>query len=154
MKRIFIFLMLASVVVFTTLQAQTLSTSRLEKQRGPTRFQEKHLKQSEASLLLALDSTWQGDQQAALQTVRYLEQMFPSYSFSSLIKPLDRILRDETADPIARRLAALALDELHSDAGDAVIEAVGITCSDTGLRTLCKALQVGSDRWKDLGSKE
>ena len=152
MKRVLFFLTVVLAVVVVTSQAQNLSTTRLEKQHGTSRFQKSHLKQTEASLLLSLDSTWHGDQQAAIQTVRDLEQMFPSYEFAALIKPLDRILKDANADPVARRLAALAMDELHSDAGDAVINDVASACDDKGLQTLCKALQVGSG--KTFGSSK
>jgi len=51
-------------------------------------------------------------------------------------------LKESTSDPIARRLAALALDELHSDAGDAVIKNVADMSDDIGLQTLCQALLV------------
>ena len=51
-------------------------------------------------------------------------------------------MKDETSDSIARRLAALALDELHSDAGDAVIKDVADKSDDKGLQTLCQALLV------------
>lgn len=149
MKRVLIFLSLA--IVYTALQAQD-PTTRLEKQHGPSRFQQTLLPRAEATLILSLDSTWQGDQRSALHTARYLEQLFPSYPFASWIKPMGRILKDEKADPVARRLAALALDDLHSDAADAIIKAVSITCEDKGLQTLCIALQGSSGNWKVLGS--
>ena len=152
MKRVLFFLTVVLAVGVAASLAQNLSTTRLEKQHGASHFQKSHLKQTEASLLMSLDSTWQGDQQAAIQTVRDLEQMFPTYEFASLIKPLERILKDANGDPVARRLAALALDELHSDAGDAVIYDVASASDDKGLQTLCKALQVGSG--KTLGSSK
>jgi hypothetical protein len=84
-----------------------------------------------------------GNQRSALQTLRDLEQIFPVYQFSKLLAPLESLLKDEKADPVARRLAALALDELHSDAGDAVIREVAGGSDDRGLQTLCEALLVG-----------
>jgi hypothetical protein len=68
--------------------------------------------------------------------------LFPEYPFSTIITPLETILKESTSDPIARRLAALALDELHSDAGDAIIKNVADMSDDKGLQTLCQALLV------------
>jgi len=152
MKRVLISIILSLAVVCAALQAQELSTTRLEKQHGPTRFQRAILPQTEATILLSLDSTWQGDRRSALQSARYLEQLFPSYPFASWIKPLERILKDENADPVTRRLAALALDDLHSDAGDAVIKEVSMSCEDKGLQTLCNALVGGIDGRKELST--
>jgi hypothetical protein len=154
MKRVLISLILVLGLVCTTLQAQNLSTTRLEKQHGPSSHQKSRVKQTEATLLLSLDSTWHGDQRSALNSVRYLEQLFPSYEFALLIKPIGRILKDEASDPVARRLAALALDELHSEAGDAVIDEVATACDDKGLQTLCQALQGGREYWKSLSSSK
>lgn len=152
MKRVFVSLALALTMVCIGLQAQNLSTSRIQRQHGPTRYQEEHLKLTEANLVITLDSTWRGEQQTAIQLIRDLEQWYPYYPFKSLIQPLARILKNERADPVARRLAALALDELHSDAGDAVIKEVSVTCKDTGLKTLCLALQVVSAGPQDIDS--
>jgi hypothetical protein len=154
MKRVLIYLALALAVVGTAVHAQNAGISRLEKQHGPTRFEKNHLKQAEATLLLSLDSTWKGDQTAAIQDVRYLAELFPAYPFPLLIEPLGKILRNKNADPIARRLAALALDDLHSDSGDAIIHEVANTPDDKGLAVLCKALQVGDETWKKLAAKK
>jgi hypothetical protein len=154
MKRVIISLALALAMFCTALQAQNLSTSRIQRQHGPTSYQEDHLKFTEANLVIALDSSWQGEKQTAIQLVRYLEQWYPWYSFTALIKPLGRILKDESADPVARRLAALALDELHSDAADVAIRDVGVACEDKGLQTLCKALQVGVAGPQEFGSQK
>jgi hypothetical protein len=155
MKRVLISLTLALVIVCAASQAQgSKSITRLEKQHGPSRFQTRHLKQTEESLLPALRGELQGGQQMAIQTLRDLEQMFPDYPFAATITTLETVLKDESTDPISRRLAALALDELHSDAGDAVIKDVASTSSDKGLQTLCNALLVKSDYRKVLGGKE
>ena len=155
MKRVLISLTLALAILSTALQAQdSKSITRLEKQRGPSRFQTRHLKQTEESLLPALRGELQGGQQMALQTLRDLEQMFPEYPFAATIPTLQTILKDETAGPIVRRLAALALDELHSDAGDAVIKDVATACNDKGLQILCNALLVKGDYRAILGAKD
>jgi hypothetical protein len=71
--------------------------------------------------------------------------MFPQYPFQASLAPLGKKLKDEKADPTVRCLAALALDELHSNAGDAVIRDVAGSSQDKGLQTLCNALLVRSD---------
>ena len=91
---------------------------------------------------MALKSNVVGAQQTGLQTLRELEHVFPAYPFDSLLVPLENVMKNEKSDRVARRLAALALDELHSDAGDAEIQAVADTCDDPGLQSLCQALLV------------
>jgi hypothetical protein len=120
------------------------STTRLEKQHSPSRFLKEHLEQTEASILQALQGANPGSQRAAIQTLRDLEQLFPEYPFATLLTPLEKILKEEESDPIARKLAALALDELHSDAGDAIIREVANASDDKGLQSLCEALLVAS----------
>jgi len=154
MKRVIISLTLASAIVCITLQAQVPSTTRLEKQHGPTRFEKSHLEQMEAQLVCDLDSISTGNQTVVIQDIRYLEQLFPSHPFASFIEPLGRTLKNTSADPVARKLAALALDELHSNAGDAIINEVSDTPEDKDLATLCKALQIGDRTWEKLGSKK
>jgi hypothetical protein len=134
------------LLVAVSVQAQeTKSTSRVEQQHKYTHFQKGQMKQSEASLLAAIESPSTGLQQTAIQSMRDLEQMDTAYPFSSLIGPLSEKLKNEKADKVVRMLAALALDELHSDAGDAAIRSVAENSTDTGLQTLCQALQVRSN---------
>jgi hypothetical protein len=99
-----------------------------------------HLKQTEESILQALQGDNAGNQRSAIQTLRDLEQLFPQYPFSTLLTPLATKLKDEKADPVLRKLAALALDELHSDAGDAVIREVAGASNDKGLQTLLSSM--------------
>jgi len=155
MKQVLISLALVSVIVCTTLQAQVnKSTTRLEKQHGPSIFLENHLKQTEESLLPALRGDFEGSQQMSIQLFRQLEQLFPQYPFAAAIPTLGKVLKDEKSDPVARRLAALALDDLHSDAGDAIIKDVASNCDDKGLQTLCNALLVRTDYRMSLGAKK
>ena len=71
-KRVIISLALSLAMVCTALQAQNLSTSRIQRQHGPTSYQQDRLKLTEANLVITLDSTWRGEQQTAIQLVRYL----------------------------------------------------------------------------------
>jgi hypothetical protein len=123
--------------------SESTSTTRLQKQHKlDIRFLRDHLKQTEERLALALEDTAVNKQIWTLQDIRELEQVFPEYPFSALLKPLEERLGDETTDPVVRRLVALALDELHSDAGDAIIKATADSSQDKGLQTLCKALLI------------
>jgi hypothetical protein len=79
-----------------------------------------------------------------VQTIRELEQLYPTYPFKASIQPLVAKLKDESADRVVRLLSALALDELHSDAGDATIREVAASTKDKDLQVLCNALLVRS----------
>lgn len=145
MKRIFFISAITLMVCATAAQSQEgLPTTRLEAQHKPTTSMGKRLAQYEENLLKTLESDNPAVQAQAVQTIRELEQMFPKYPFKSSLAPLEAKLKDEKADGIVRRLAALALDELHSDAGDAVIKDVATSSQDVGLQILCKALLVRS----------
>ena len=143
MKRSLLSLAVVLIVLYAMAPAQqSKSTTRLEKQHKKTQFMKEHLKQSEANLVLLLQGKPVETQREAIQTLRDLEQLFPEYPFTSIVTPLETILKNESSDPLARRLAALALDELHSDAGDVVIKDVADKSDDNGLQTLCQALLV------------
>lgn len=142
MKHFVKFLSFLTLVLFlgATGLAQT-STSRVEKQHKATAFIKAHLTQTEDHILRALNSPFPDEGlQSPLQTVRDLEQLFPAYSFEKFIIPLENILKNDQVDPTSRMLAALALDELHSDAGDDIITATAIKSDNVGVQTLCKAL--------------
>jgi hypothetical protein len=145
MKRILLSALLAAAVFAVTAQAQQVpSTTRIEGQHKRLGSMEKNLAQYEANLLKTLDNENPDVQAQAVQTIRDLEQMFPKYPFKSLIEPLGKKLKDENADSIVRTLAALALDELHSDAGDVAISSIAGSSQDKSLQILCKALAVRS----------
>jgi hypothetical protein len=145
MKHIVVLSALALMVCAPAVHSQQdTSTTRIEAQHKATRSMEKHLAQYEENLLTNLKDTNPAVQAQVVQTIRELEQMFPRYSFKSSLAPLEAKLKDEKTDPVVRRLSALALDELHSDAGDAVIRDVAGSSEDKGLQTLCKALLVRS----------
>lgn len=147
-KRVILSAILALVVLAAAVQAQErASTTRLERQHAQVASMEKmekNLPQMEASLLKTLDGDNTNMQAQAVQTFRDLEQMFPKYPFKSVLDPFEKKLKDETTDPIVRRLVALALDQLHSDAGDEVLAVVASSTQDKGLGLLCQALLVKS----------
>jgi hypothetical protein len=146
MKRVLFASAIALMVCATAVQAQeSRSTTRIEAQHKPPSSMKKRLGQHEENLLKMLENENLTVQAQAVQTIRDLEQMFPQYAFQSSLAPLGKKLKDENADPTVRRLAALALDELHSDAGDAVIRDVASSSQDKGLQTLCNALLIRSD---------
>ena len=145
MKRILFTIALASMLCATPVHSQdSLSTTRLEAQHKPSRSMANRLPQYEENLLKSLESENPVVQAQAVQTLRDLEQIFPKYPFKSSVAPLSAKLKDENADGVVRRLAALALDELHSDAGDAVIRDLAASSKDAGLQSLCNALLVRS----------
>jgi hypothetical protein len=147
MKYVVMFL---TYLVFTTgVHTQDKATTRAQMQhKYNTRFLSQHLKQTEESLLKALQDTSISMQTSAMQTIRELEQIFTEYPFASLLVPLEYKLKDENADSVVRMLAAIALDGLHSDAGDDVIGDVAKSCEDKGVQTLCKALLVKGGLYK------
>jgi ethanolamine ammonia-lyase small subunit len=145
MKRVLIASTIALLVCAAAGQAQdSLSTTRIGAQHKATSSQGKRLEQTEAALLNAIKSENPDIQAQALQTIRDLEQMYPKYSFKASLAPLAARLKDENADSTVRLLTALVLDELHSEAGDAVIADVARSSQDKGLQNLCKALMVRS----------
>jgi hypothetical protein len=145
MKRILFSFAIALLVFALAVQAQeTKSTTRIEAQHKQTSSMGKRVAEYELNLLKSLENENPAVQAQAVQTIRDLEQMFPQYPFKSSLVPLEKKLKDEKADGVVRLLAALALDELHSDAGDAVIKDVAASSQDKGLQTLCNALMVKS----------
>jgi chorismate-pyruvate lyase len=143
MKRMLFVSAMALMVCAISVQAQdSISTTRVELQHEATRSMGKRLAQHEQNLLKSLENENPVVQAQAVQTIRELEQMFPKYPFSASLAPLGAKLKDEKADGVVRRLAALALDEHHSDAGDAIIRDVATSTQDVGLQTLCNALLV------------
>ncbi len=135
---------LMALVTTGTLAQESKSTTRLEAQHKPPSSMAAHVPQYETNLVKMLDNEDVAVQAQAVQTIRDLEQMFPKYAFEKSLAPLEKKLKDEKADGTVRLLAALALDELHSDAGDAVIKSVANSSQDKGLKDLCTALLVRS----------
>jgi hypothetical protein len=145
MKRLLVGSAVAIVLFAASLQAQEgPSDTRIASQHKPPSAMEKQLPQHEATLISTLASGNATMQAQAVQTIRDLEQMFPKYSFKASLEPLTAKLKDEKADGTVRMLAALAMDELHSDAGDAIIRNVAGSTQNKALEMLCNALLVRS----------
>jgi hypothetical protein len=145
MKRLLVASAVASMMLAASLQAQEgPSDTRILSQHKPPSAMGKQLEQHEQNLIKTLEGENPIMQAQAVQTIRDLEQMFPKYSFKASLQPLTAKLKDEKAEGSVRMLAALALDELHSDAGDAVIMNVAGSTQEKGLQMLCNALLVRS----------
>ncbi|MGA9364402.1 MAG: hypothetical protein WBW16_08555, partial [Bacteroidota bacterium] len=97
MKRLFLPLAVVLVMCGASVRAQeSKSTTRLQKQHNlDTQFLREHLKQTEQSLIPALEDTVVNMQIAAVQNIRELEQVFPEYPFSAVLGPLEKRLGDE-----------------------------------------------------------
>jgi hypothetical protein len=134
-----IFTAIAFTLLITAVLAQADDTS--------TRFKKQHLKQTVESIIIVLNNHDSPSMQAsAAQTIRQLEWTFPDESFDSFVEPLMRIVNNEGADSQTRILAALALDGLHSDTGDAAIERVAKGSGEKSVQALCAALLVKAEK--------
>ncbi len=133
MNRLFVSLLGALLICVFGAQAQQISPRQVKQ----------HLRQTEQSLIAALSHSESPNVQAtAAQTIRELEYMLPDEPFTELIAPLTGLVKDETADTRVRFLAAIALDGLHSDDGDAVIATVAQSSGNKSMVELCGALMV------------
>ena len=139
------FSLVLSIIFFFTCSlsfAQDQNTRYLRQHKS--HFLREHLKQSEEMLVKALQSNSTDMISSAAQTIRELEQIFPSEPFKSFIEPLSMIIQNEQADTQLRILSALALDGLHSDKGDKVIYEVAKNTSNESLKNVSKALAIES----------
>jgi uncharacterized membrane-anchored protein YjiN (DUF445 family) len=136
MRRLFLFFVIVLMIATNAVQAQDVNT----------RFQKQHMKQTEASIVNALNNESAGVQVTAVQTLRQLEWTFPDEEFKSTISPLIRIVKDEKGDTQARILAAIALDGLHSDVGDEAITWTAKSSSNKSVQELCAALILAAQK--------
>jgi hypothetical protein len=142
MKRI-IFLLLASTALFViTLDAQDQSSRFMEQHHS--KFVKSHLEVTKQMLLKAMERDDPNMQTTALQTLRDLEIIFPDDKFSSFIEPLILNVKDEKEDTEVRLLSALALENLHSDKGDAAIYDVAKNTSNKSVKDLCIIMSLES----------
>ena len=106
-----IFLLAISMVFFLLFTGATSFAQnqppRFVKQHN-SHFLKEHLKQTEQMLIQALQSNSVGMNSSAVQTIRELEQMFPSVSFNLFLEPLSNIIQNEKNDTHLRILSALA----------------------------------------------
>jgi hypothetical protein len=147
MSRTFLSLVLGLILFAITIQAQS-DISRFQKQHN-SKFNKKNLKATQETLIQALES---GNTQmiaSAAQTLRELEQIFPEESFSSMLNPLTKIVKDEKVETTPRILSLFALEALHSDAGDAVIKDLIKSSSNKTILEICSAMSIG-----DLNTEE
>ena len=107
-------------------------------------FLKEHLQQTEDMLLQALYTESVDMKPSAVQTIRELEEIFPTESFSLFIKPLSDLIQDENAEIQVRILSALALDKLHSDKVDKIIYDVARNTANESLKNICSALAIES----------
>ena len=142
MKKEMIFMLGIILVLSATVYSQS-KTSRFYLQHK-SQFVKDHLQQTEKMLLRSLKSSNANMVSSSIQTIRELEQVFPDEPFNSFIEPLSNIIRDEKGNTDTRILSALALDELHSDIGDASIYEVAKRTRDQSVKDICKALAIES----------
>ncbi len=105
-------------------------------------FQHATVEQTEKSLVKALESNSPGLQLTAAATIRELKALMPERSFSSLVIPLMRVVKDEGADRDARIVAAIALHELHSEKGDYAIKSMAGGTANERFAYICSWLTV------------
>jgi hypothetical protein len=130
MKRLKVYLILA--FLFLTGSAHTQNVNRSDQ-----RFTEEKLHLLEQNLAVVLGNPTPGVQASAAQTVRDLKNMATEYSFSRLVIPLMRIVKNERAEIGPRILAALALHDLHSEMGDYAIKRVAKFSDIQRMKNLC-----------------
>ncbi|MCU7497450.1 MAG: hypothetical protein HF314_17765 [Ignavibacteria bacterium] len=139
MRHIFLAILLFTAFAFTGLEAQD-ANSRFQKQHNITTFMKSHLTSSIEMTARALENKEFNMKVSALQTIRQLEQLFPEESFSRLIEPLATIINDKNTETETRILAAITLDQLHTDKGDEAIFLIGQNCENSTVKNLCQAI--------------
>jgi HEAT repeat protein len=138
MKRFVLLLVVALVTNAIGVQAQ----------EEPSRFTKQHMKRIVQSLAEALTHESAGVQLSAAQAIRQLEWEFPQEPMTELLDPLINIVKDENSDTRVRILSVIALDGLHSDMGDKVIENVSKLTKNKSMVDLCEALIVKNDKFR------
>ncbi len=135
-----------SLLLFGVLSCNIIAqdmNSRVELQHHLI-FYKSHLPQAEQMLSKNFESNDQGIVSSSIQTFRQLEQLLPDEKFAELLNPLINIMRNENESTEVRMLTAMALDELHSDKGDAAIYDMAKNSSNKAIRDICKSLAIES----------
>ncbi len=141
--KLLIFLLLASTAILTTtVNAQDQSSRFMEQHHS--KFVKSHLDVTKQMLLKAMESKDPNFQSSAIQTLRDLEIIFPDDKFSSFIEPLIHNVKDEKEDTQVRLLSALALENLHSNKGDAAIYYVAKNTLNKSVKDLCVVMSIES----------
>ena len=152
MKKHFLFLVISFLILLFFNNSKAFAQenqTRLLKQHRLS-FEKAHLEQTEIMLVQALESNSASLNSSALQTIREIEEIFPTESFSTFIEPLGDIIKNENADTQLRILSALALDKLHSDIGDNIIYEVAKNTTNESVKNVSEALAIKSfkdDEW-------
>lgn len=146
--KLIIFLLLASTALLTiTVNAQDQSTRFMEQHHSE--YVKSHLDVTKQMLLKAMQYTDPNFQSTAIQTLRELEIIFPDDKFSSFIEPLIVNVKDEKEDTQVRLLSILALENLHSNKGDAAIYEVAQYTSNRSVKDLCVVMSLKSFKEDD-----
>jgi hypothetical protein len=146
--KLIVFLLLASTALLTiTVNAQDQSNRFMEQHHS--KFVKKHLEQTKGMLLKAMENDDPHMQTTAIQTLRELEIIFQDDKFSSFIEPLINNVKDEKEDTQVRLISALALENLHSDIGDAAIYDVAQNTSNKSVKDLCVVMSLQSFKNED-----
>lgn len=135
-----------SLLLFGVLSCNIIAqdmNSRLELQHHLI-FYKSHLQQAEKMLAKNFASNDKEIVSSSIQTFRQLEQLLPDEKFAELLNPLIKIIRNENESTEIRMLTAMALDELHSDTGDAAIYDMAKNSNDMAIREICKSLAIES----------
>jgi len=117
-------------------------------QDSPSRFTKQHMKSIVVSLAQALNHNSVGVQASAVQAIRQLEWEFPYEPLGELLDPLMDIVKNEESDTRVRLLAVIALDGLHSDIGDKLIETIARISKNQSMKDLCNSLIVKNDKFR------
>ena len=150
MKQVFVIIMVISVMLCLTTNAQDQST-RFEKQHK-SKFLKSNIKNTEETLLNSFESNHLEVISTSIQTLRQLEDIFPDNNFSSLLDPLIKFVKDENMDTQVRILSALALEALHSDKGDNAIYEIAKSSNNKSVQDICITLSTESLK-SDLTNK-
>ena len=133
MKSVLVLLVAVGLMVFTSAWAKDSAVPA-------ARFTKATVDQTEKSLVLALESNSVGLRTSAAQTVRDLKVLMPERSFSRLVIPLMRIVKDQDTDGCSRVIAAIALHELRSAVGDFAISREAKFADCPKMRRICNWL--------------
>ncbi len=132
--------MKSAMFVFVLVAFAVMTAHAQESKPAAAPFTRATVEQTEKSLINALESNSEGLQISAALTVRELKTMMPERSFSSLVIPLMRIVKDDNASSASRVIAAIALSDLHSAMGDYAISRETNFTGDAALKHACSWL--------------
>jgi hypothetical protein len=135
-----VFMKLLIILITTIILAWTSLHAADNRYTDDPRFTDEKLQAIEKSIQQALESGSFGLQTSAAQVVRDVKALVPRYEFPRLVIPLMRIVKDESAQPASRILAALALHELESERGDFAIKRVGEFTDVRQVKHVCVSL--------------